>query len=302
MSNAIKQAYELGWRRSAEWSKRDDLLSDIGSPAYKRDRAEDLAHLSAQAKVRVEEMVEAIIFHPFGSTTLGNIICAEISGDRLSQELANALKPFAARLSQGVQSSGNSGELANVQQGAQGEALTDEAMRAEWREAGGAIHGPNVETVTMPEANYFKLRRTFAAERAAAPNGWEDLLIAVREVLSQSEPTREVLRHFPTYRDRHAHVLNAVRDALTAAPQPPEGARVVDGWQTIESAPTDGTLHVRGLWVRTPRGSYFDAVVGGINDEGQFVDLDHDSTRWDASDYTHWHRLSAAPTLAGKEG
>ena len=52
MAMTLEQAYELGWRRSAEWSKRDDLLSDIDSPAYKRDRDEDLAHLSAQAKVQ----------------------------------------------------------------------------------------------------------------------------------------------------------------------------------------------------------------------------------------------------------
>lgn len=37
--------------------------------------------------------------------------------------------------------------------------MTDEMIRTEWRESGGDIHGPNVETVTMPEAKYFDMRR-----------------------------------------------------------------------------------------------------------------------------------------------
>lgn len=39
-------------------------------------------------------------------------------------------------------------------------AMNDDAIRNEWRAAGGDIHGPNVETVTMPEADYFKFRRS----------------------------------------------------------------------------------------------------------------------------------------------
>lgn len=39
------------------------------------------------------------------------------------------------------------------------EPLTDEQIRAEWLAAGGGVHGPNVETVTMPESRYFKFRR-----------------------------------------------------------------------------------------------------------------------------------------------
>ena len=35
---------------------------------------------------------------------------------------------------------------------------TTTMMRKEWRDAGGSVHGPNVETVTMPEEAYFKFR------------------------------------------------------------------------------------------------------------------------------------------------
>lgn len=47
-------------------------------------------------------------------------------------------------------------------------AMTDEEIRIEWRKAGGGIHGPNVETVTMPKAEYFGLRRSFATQPAQA--------------------------------------------------------------------------------------------------------------------------------------
>ncbi len=39
----------------------------------------------------------------------------------------------------------------------------DDDMRSEWLAAGGEIHGPIVETVTMPEAEYFRFRMSLAA-------------------------------------------------------------------------------------------------------------------------------------------
>jgi hypothetical protein len=40
--------------------------------------------------------------------------------------------------------------------------MTEDEMRAEWREAGGGIHGPNIETVVMSESQYFAFRRRLA--------------------------------------------------------------------------------------------------------------------------------------------
>lgn len=37
-SRSDLSAFEAGWRMAAEWTNRDDLLSDIGSPAYNEDR------------------------------------------------------------------------------------------------------------------------------------------------------------------------------------------------------------------------------------------------------------------------
>lgn len=36
-------AYAAGWRNAAKWASRDDLISDIGSPAYERDKAAALS-------------------------------------------------------------------------------------------------------------------------------------------------------------------------------------------------------------------------------------------------------------------
>ena len=87
---------------------------------------------------------------------------------------------------------------------------------------------------------------------------------------------------------------------------PAERAAVPEGWQSIDTAPTDGTPHVRGLRVFSSQDGaflYWDAYVGRIDTEdGNFVDLGGDQIGWEAMDFTHWHPLSAAPTLAGKEG
>lgn len=49
--------------------------------------------------------------------------------------------------------------------------ISDEALREEWLNAGGAVHGPNIETVTMPESAYFQFRRSISG---VAPAGSGD--------------------------------------------------------------------------------------------------------------------------------
>jgi hypothetical protein len=41
--------------------------------------------------------------------------------------------------------------------------LSEKEIRDEWHKAGGSIHGPRVEKVTMPEQQYFAFRRSIAA-------------------------------------------------------------------------------------------------------------------------------------------
>ena len=54
-----------------------------------------------------------------------------------------------------------------------GRAVTDAEIMAEWFSANGSVHGPHVETVTMPQVGYLRFRRSFAAPRAAVPDGWK---------------------------------------------------------------------------------------------------------------------------------
>ena len=55
----------------------------------------------------------------------------------------------------------------HIAAGQQGAELTDDDLRSEWRAAGGEMHGPRVETVTMPEAAYLKFRRSLATPKPA---------------------------------------------------------------------------------------------------------------------------------------
>ena len=72
----------------------------------------------------------------------------------------------------------------------------------------------------------------------------------------------------------------------------------VERWRDIETAPTDGTPHVRGLWVNSTKAggyTYWESIAGAIDDgEGEF--LDHDGNApWHAEDYVRWMPLPAAP-------
>ncbi len=75
-------------------------------------------------------------------------------------------------------------------------------------------------------------------------------------------------------------------------------------WHPIETAPTDGTMHVRGLHVFSStdgRLLYWDAVVGHIDTEdGLFYDQGGDVCGWDAADFTHWCPLPEAPGLSNR--
>ena len=67
-------------------------------------------------------------------------------------------------------------------------------------------------------------------------------------------------------------------------------------WQPIETAPKDGTPHVRGLTVRNNRygSEWWEVIAGQLTDEGEFIDHDKNSP-WRAEDYTHWTPLPPPP-------
>lgn len=52
---SLEKAYAKGWRAASEWAKRDDLLADIGSPAYIVERDRLLAALPNPPSPHPEE-------------------------------------------------------------------------------------------------------------------------------------------------------------------------------------------------------------------------------------------------------
>lgn len=97
-------------------------------------------------------------------------------------------------------------------------AMTDEQIRTEWRKAGGGIHGPFVETVTMLEAEYFNFRRSLAAQPAQA----------VTEITDDEEmrhATREMIAANPEgARQEMVAMAAEIRELRVIAPVPAEGA------------------------------------------------------------------------------
>lgn len=67
-------------------------------------------------------------------------------------------------------------------------------------------------------------------------------------------------------------------------------------WQPIETAPKDGTLHVRGLTVRNRRTGvcWWEAIAGRVDDDGDFVDHDGNCP-WRTEDYEYWMPLPEPP-------
>lgn len=252
MSNAIERAYELGWRRSAEWSKRDDLVSDIDSPAYKRERDEDLAHLSAQAKVLVTDgdAIELL------RTILGGSY-DHLSGECLVDAKHSArtfLESFAARLSQGAQ---GEAELFphpwRWRDGAPPHPWSDEWFLAE------TVYGDRVVLKALPseyaydfktaDETYIKSdkikrwaqfpdsdfveQKDEPAERAAVPEGLRRFVAMIEaKPLRGSDP--DVIYAIHTGTEYAAEIRLSDLKALTAAPQPPEGARAVYGIESLD--------------------------------------------------------------------
>ena len=50
--NNLKKAYELGWIQASKWAEREDLIADIGSPAYTKDADAALADQQPQVALK----------------------------------------------------------------------------------------------------------------------------------------------------------------------------------------------------------------------------------------------------------
>ena len=67
-------------------------------------------------------------------------------------------------------------------------------------------------------------------------------------------------------------------------------------WQPIETAPKDGAVHVRGLFVRNSRlgTTRWEVIAGYLDEFGEFVDHNGDSP-WRSEDYEYWTPLPEPP-------
>ena len=154
---------------------------------------------------------------------------------------------------------------------------------------------PNFD-VPMPYTHY--------AGRAAVPDG----MVLIRrdeleEVVGDAVKWLTSSAGFDELGSHRDGIVKLYEGLLSAAPQPPEGAGVVDGWQPIETAPKDGSniLLLRG-----------GRCVVGYWDTDKYAKRpkpywSHDCERIfgtreaKSNPPSHWMPLPAAPTLAGKE-
>lgn len=115
--------------------------------------------------------------------------------------------------------------------------------------------------------------------------------------MTQPHSKDDVLRMADTLESRSVSMIGQMKAATMLRAY----AEVVEGWRPIETAPTDGTVHIRGLYVRGPKSHgikwNWHANIGYVNDNGDFADMDDTYTGWDAEDYEYWMPLSVAPPL-----
>lgn len=70
-------------------------------------------------------------------------------------------------------------------------------------------------------------------------------------------------------------------------------------WQPIETAPKDGTGHLRGRWINSQgKRPTWTVDSGYVDDDGEFVSFNGNETGWQTDDYTHWMPLPAPPPLS----
>lgn len=240
-ASAVTAAGCIGYATSA-----NERNSHKEAVANARKRFEDeIAHLSAQAKVQLPDDVEEV------TTSLGD----DAAYLRMQNDGESEIADNMERASNMIESLVN-----RLSQGAQGETVGE----IRWM---GNIPGSGMTEVLWKDGQEPPVGTklyTHPAERAAVPDAATD-------------------EHVPrwwddTHGDAYKEGWNDCRQSmLTAAPQPPEGARVVDEHAAFQ-AWWDERLKENRAWPLTPGEGYVAKLA--------------------------WlERASlAAPTLAGKEG
>ena len=290
-----------------------------------------IAHLSARAKVRVTDEDVDCACDVYDDHYTAEVLSSGVGSDNHSQALRAVLEDFAARLSQGAQAK------VRVTDDAELEALW--ANIWQWEES----HSPDLEESLIALRDY--LNEAFAArlsqgaqgeavpdfgkchcvgdfgpnpdcsrcggdgtinhptERAAVPDGWK--LVPKELTLSMSVRGKWALCDHTI---KPEDFKRAWREMLTAAPQPPEVARVVPGVRErngdaylVDSARNDPD-HAASPLYKDPRAF---EVTFASNGRVQYLPPDcadiAESCRKQGNMVVPLFAF-AAPTLAGKEG
>lgn len=93
-----EDAFEAGWRTAANWMERDDLIADIGSPAYVADRDAALARAQPRSEEQERTAFEAWMSEYLPSVSLAR--CAPIYGAYSSVSAEWAWSAWLARAQQ----------------------------------------------------------------------------------------------------------------------------------------------------------------------------------------------------------
>ena len=91
----LEQAYEQGWRAAADWADRDDLVYDIGSPAYKKDRQDRIARLTRAPMQVTDDLIDFV----------AKIIADHLGHgmrEKCERTARDIVEPLSARLDQPV--------------------------------------------------------------------------------------------------------------------------------------------------------------------------------------------------------
>ncbi len=173
--------------------------------------------------------------------------------------------------------------------------MTDDELRAMWREAGGRFHGPNIETGTMPESILLPFLRRM---REFAQAGGHTMTDTLQQVIAE-------MRAF------ESETLDAWATRLQRLA---DGAEVVKpvAWYTMEPNPYSGGHMV--LWDRPIDGAKPLYASPRLADGEGWVRVSHEPLWWDGEQFrpnltnlsrikrTHWREVYlAAPGSGGQE-
>ena len=283
IAKAIADSSGHGMREKCE--KQADAVLSVVMPQLSATAEHAIAHLSAQAKVRVgDSNFESWFADEFKAANKG-------TKQHLREAYEAGMNDPAARLSQG----------------AQGEAVFRYPKKPLPRAHGyldkSGVEWAAYDTTQMEAyARQAVAENTRHAERAAVPDGWRETIQEAIDCIADVAQFKGSLK-IGIYR----HIGGKLRALLTAAPQPPEGAGVVDDDETLRVSRRDlltlldHNLDAANEAIQSTAGIDFIEEHGGPDSE-EIMERVAYHLYYGLLAAERLRNLLAAPTLARKEG